>query len=226
MNRTRSIAVLLPFLLLTACGRQASGTAEAAPIAPRLVLLRPVTGTEVQPGGEVRVEAVAQNVHTGITFFVNGRPTITITRPPFATALLAPADRDAAIQARALVAGHVIVSNTATVRVRPPEFPVEEPSGNMILGVEPSPYGRITSPPYGSVYDAPATVRVVADAVAADGVEDVKVAANGALVGTVRRPPFVFEWHCRQPNEYKLVAYTRNKAGQVHESTPVLVIVR
>lgn len=219
MRMTATLRVLLTLPLLAA---------PAPPVAnrpPSIVLIAPANNSEVQPGGEIRVEAVVHNAHPrSVTFLFKGRPTVTIKEPPYKTAIRIP--DNGVLVARAEIPGRSIVSNKVFITVITPDLLSRPELTTIPPNDKPYLHATITSPPYGSVYRAPAVIHVVVDAYSEDAIENMKLAANGAVVATLDHAPFEFDWRCNYPNEYRLTVFTRDKHGQVHQSAPVLAVVR
>jgi hypothetical protein len=233
MKPLLSLLPLIGALLSPASCSRPPGPAQNAERPPSIALIAPLPNSEVSPGGEIRVEAVVHNARAaGVTFVFNDMPAVTVATPPYKTAILIP--NSGVLVARAAILGRAITSKPVRIVAVSPDA-LSQPE----LRTEPlnaTPYVNVTisSPPYGSVYETPASIGVGVDLYADEAIQTVQLAANGAVVrtvnevppGTARQTRIRFDWRCAVPNEYRLTAIARMSGGRVIESRPLLVIVR
>ena len=89
-----------------------------------------------------------------------------------------------------------------------------------------APTVSITGPAAGSVFNAPASVTVTADAQDSDGtVAQVTFYANGAPIGTVTSSPFATDWANVQAGAYSLTAVATDNEGLQTTSAAVPITV-
>lgn len=100
-----------------------------------------------------------------------------------------------------------------------------EPGGGAPPNQPPS--VTLTSPAAGSVYTAPATIPLAAQAADSDGtVTRVDFYAGATLIGSISAAPFTFVWTNVAAGAYTLTARATDNAGAVAISAPVAITVQ
>jgi hypothetical protein len=182
----------------------------------------------------------------------NALPTVSITTPASGTVVNAPsnisfsaaaADADGTIKQVEYFNGGVSIGTStvapyAVTWVNPPlgsysvtaeatdDLGGKRRSNAVEVVVNARPTVQISAPASGSVFSAPASIGVLANASDADGsISSVEFLSNGAVIGTSSTAPYSFVWPNVGPGSYTLSARAYDNRGVSTTSSGVAVIV-
>lgn len=181
--------------------------------APTVTITNPVGGAVFAAPANVQIEAtatVASGSVTNVEFFGNGTPLGSDQTAPFSITTGSLAAGGYALTAVATAAGISSTSAVVNITVVPPT---------------PTPTVSITNPPNGSVFIAPASVQIEADAAVSSGsVTNVAFFGNGTPLGSDQTAPFSITTAGLAAGSYALTAVA-TAAGVSSTSAVVSVTV-
>lgn len=84
---------------------------------------------------------------------------------------------------------------------------------------------RVTSPKAGTIFQAPATIEIIVDAIDPQGISQVEFFAGSQKLGVFSTRPFALSWKVAQPGRYNLKAVAFDRTGAKTTSPAVLIQV-